>query len=96
MTEETQVEKFPELRAMMEKLNKEREEILARSEPLRRQRDILTQQIAPVLNEIKRLEREFIAIERPRLAEIDNQRGALAKAMGGRSLSQPGAETPAE
>lgn len=81
------MEKFPELRALFDKLDTEKAEIREQSAPLRAQRDKLRAKIEPLEVQERELIRQIHAIERPRLAEIDNQLGGLAKAMGGKKLS---------
>jgi uncharacterized coiled-coil DUF342 family protein len=84
--EQTLVEKYPELRAVEEKLKAERDAVVKQSAPLRAKRDALAAQIQPVENQIRELNQAIKAIEQPRIAEIDNQLGAIAKATGGKSL----------
>lgn len=84
------MEKFPELRALFNKLEAEKATIRARSAPLRAQRDKLLAKIQPLEVEERDLIKQINEIERPRLAEIDNQLGGLAKAMGGKTLSDAG------
>ena len=81
------MDKFPELRALFNKLEAEKAEIRARSAPMRAQRDKLLAKIQPLEAEDLELIKQMIEIERPRLAEIDNQLGGLAKAMGGKTLN---------
>lgn len=80
-------EKFPELRALFNKLEAEKAEIRAQSAPLRAARDKLLAKIQPLEAQERELIKQINEIERPRLAEIDNQLGGLAKAMGGKKLS---------
>jgi len=81
------MEKFPELRALFDKLEAEKAAIRAESAPLRAARDKLLAKIQPLEAQERELIKQIHAIERPRLAEIDNQLGGLAKAMGGKQLS---------
>lgn len=82
-------EKFPELKRLQETLQAEREAILKSSATLREQREALVAEIQPLELKLQQVNKQIIAIERPRLGEIDNQLGAIAKAMGGRAMSQP-------
>lgn len=78
-----------DLKKMLATLQAEKDEILSRSIPLRAERDALIAEMAPLLAKEKEIIQQYLAIERPRLSELDNQIAALAKAMGGRSLSNP-------
>jgi uncharacterized coiled-coil DUF342 family protein len=82
-----QNDKFPELRQAKAKLEAEKATIVEKSAPLRAERDKLAASIAPVEARMRELAEEIHAIERPRLPTIDNQLGVLARAMGGRSMS---------
>ena len=86
------VEKYPSLRAMFDRLTAEKEAIRAASAPLRAKRDALLAQIQPLEAEEREIIRQIHAIERPKLAQIDTELGALARAMGGKSLSAGSAE----
>lgn len=81
------VEKYPTLRPMVEKLEKEKAEILAKSSPLRQQRDQLLREIQPLEAKLQKIDAEIHKIERPRLGEIHNELSGLARAMGGRSMN---------
>lgn len=80
-------EKFPALRALYDTLQAERAALVAKAAPLRTERDELLAQMAPMIKRERELIAAYRAIEQPRLAEIDTQLGALAKAMGGKALS---------
>ncbi len=87
--------KFPDLYEQEKKLRAARAAITDVSYPMREARDRLAEKIAPTLIEIERMNAEIKKIERGdvgpdepgRLAQIDNQLGALTKAMGGRAMS---------
>jgi uncharacterized coiled-coil DUF342 family protein len=79
--------KYPEIQAAFDKLGGEREKLVAKAAPLRKRRDALVAKIQPLEAELRDLNQQIAKVERPRLAEIDNQRAALARAMGARSLS---------
>ena len=81
------MEKFPELRALFNQLEAEKAAIQAESAPLRAARDEIRAKLEPLEAQERDLIKQIHAIERPRLAEIDNQLGGLAKAMGGKKLS---------
>lgn len=79
-------EKYPELFAQLEKLNAEKAELEKTVIPLREKRDALVQSMAPLEAKAKVLADE-IKKYRPRLAELDTQISALARAMGGKSTA---------
>jgi chromosome segregation ATPase len=83
------IEKHPQLRALFNDLQEEKAAIQAKSAPLRKRYDELAAQIAPLETEQRAVAEQFIAIERPRLAEIDTQLSGLTRAMGGRRMSEP-------
>lgn len=82
------VEKHPELRAMFTQLQEEKAAIRAETQPLHDQYDKLAAQIAPLADKQRALAEQFHAIERPRLSEIESQLSALARALGGRRMSE--------
>jgi peptidoglycan hydrolase CwlO-like protein len=86
---EVRKQKYPELHAAAEKLEAEKAKLVAASAPLRTERDALVQEIQPTENKIRELNEKIEAIERPRMGELDNQLGGLARAMGGKSLANP-------
>jgi peptidoglycan hydrolase CwlO-like protein len=81
--------KYPELDAQARKLEGEKAKLQAKSAALRKERDSLALKIQPTENRIRELNEKIEKIERPRMGEIDNQLGGLARAMGGRSLGNP-------
>lgn len=81
-------EKHPQLRALFNDLQKEKAGIQEQTAPLHQRYDELAAQIAPLEAEQRKVAEQFIAIERPRLGEIDTQLSALARAMGGRRMSE--------
>lgn len=89
-------DKFPELRAALTALQAERDRLTAQTDPLRSERDKLLAGIQPTLRRIRELEQQYRVIEQPRLAEIDNQISALARATGGRAMSRPEVATRPE
>lgn len=86
---EERAAKYPELDSASRKLEGEKAKLLAKTADLRKKRDALVAKIQPTENEIRELNEKIEKIERPRLGEIDNQLGGLARAMGGRSLANP-------
>src|SRR5687768_4365930 len=83
-------EKYPELRAAYKRLESEKEKLQAKSAPLRKRRDALRDKLSKDEVELRELNQKIAKIERPRMGEIDNQLAGLARAMGGRSLSEGG------
>ena len=80
-------DKYPTLYPLVEKLEKEKEGIRKRSAPLREQREAIVKQIQPLEAKLQSIDAKIHEIERPRLAEIHNELGALARAMGGRAMN---------
>lgn len=96
---EKPVEKFPELRKSFNALHEKKSAIQKKSAPLHKEREALLKKIQPLEVELREINKKIQKIERPYLGEIDNQISVLAKAMGGRSMSDvdtPPAETPVE
>lgn len=85
-------DKFPTLAPLVGELEKERDALLKKSEPWRQKREELLKQIQPLENRLREVDDKIKEIERPRLPQIQNELGALAKAMGGRSMNQGQAE----
>lgn len=77
--------KYPETQQLFEHLRQEKAALEAVVNPLRDRIDELQQQIHPVIEEQRALA-EQIQEHTPRLVELDNQIGALARAMGARTL----------
>lgn len=75
-----------DIKQLIDQLTLEKQNILEQSTPLRQQRDRLKNEIAPIEQQIKILERQYRDIEQPRLAEIDNQLSMLHKCLGARSM----------
>ena len=80
------VSKHPDLEAIVIDLKKEAVEIEKKSSDLRQTRDNLLKQIQPLEAKLREVDKQIIAIERPRLPQIKQQLGALAKTMGGKSM----------
>jgi capsule polysaccharide export protein KpsE/RkpR len=101
MEDTTQVQtpsaqKHPEIRALIANLQAEKAAIQAQTAPLHARYDELAAQIAPLEAEQRTVAEQFIAIERPRLGEIDNQISALSRAIGGRFMSDGAAAATTE
>jgi uncharacterized coiled-coil DUF342 family protein len=79
--------KFPAIKATLRVLQTERNTILEQSGPLREQRDRLLAKLQPELDKIKELEKQYRAIEGTKLADIDNQIGALQRILGAKTFS---------
>lgn len=85
--------KAPFLEARRDALQTERAKLMQAIEPLRDERDKLTQSIEPTVRKIRELEKQMKAAQgkgsgaHSRLFEIDCELGALAKALGGKSMS---------
>ena len=89
MTREEANSKWPELMWQINRLKEEKAGLDNAVEPLRRQREELLNQIRPALGQITAIEKE-IKKSQPRIAALDNQIGALARAMGARAMSAGG------
>lgn len=79
-------EKYPELSALKKKLEAQKKAIESESAPLRAERAELLKKLQPLELELKRLNEEIIAIERPRLPAICQEISGIARAMGGRRV----------
>lgn len=86
--EQKPVDKYPTLTPIVKKLEQERDAIQKKAEPYRNQREELLRQIQPLEVKLRKVDEKIKEIERPRLPEINNELGALAKAMGGRSMNE--------
>lgn len=80
------VQKNPELEALVDKLKAEKDDLFKKTSDLRQSRETLLKQIQPLEVKLRDVDSKIKAIERPRMAEIDQQLGMLAKAMGGKSV----------
>ncbi len=74
--------KHCEVRDLFDKLRAEKNTLQAKSTPLRDERDRLLASIQPTLDKVKALDLKIKDIERPRLAELDNQISGLARILG--------------
>lgn len=80
-------QKHPEVASLLEDLKAEKDALQTKTLPLRAERDRLLASIQPALDKIRELEKKYIAIERPRLAELDNQISSLSRVLGARRMS---------
>ena len=79
-----------EMRKRFHELGAKREEILARTTPLREKRDALVQEYAP---RVRELEKEIRKVETEGgLFDLDQERAALARALKGKTGEPPAAE----
>jgi hypothetical protein len=78
---------YPELKTVFDALMKEKEALVAKAKPFRDKRDALRAQMAPLEEQERAAIKGYRGIEQPRMAEIDNQLAAIARATGGRSTS---------
>ena len=82
--------KHPEMVALREELQREKASLLKSTATMRERRVELQRLIAPYEKELRELTLAINTIERPRLAEIDNQIGALSRGVGGVAMSATG------
>lgn len=78
---------FPELKEVFEKLTNEQTALRAQSQSLHDRYNELQALVAPQQDEMRDIQGQIQAIERPRMGEIANQLSAIARAIGGRSTS---------
>lgn len=90
------VDKHPNIRKMFNKLQEDKKALQAKSAPLREKREALVAKIQPLEAELRTVDATIAKIERPKMGEIDMELSALAKAMGGRSMSQSVEPEPKE
>lgn len=79
---------YPDLHQAFDRLQEEKALVQARAAPFRTERDALLNEIQPKLDRIRQLEGKYREIEQPRLAQLDGQISAIARATGGRVLSE--------
>lgn len=84
---EKPVDKFPELRKTFNSLQAKKAAIQKKSAPLYEKREKILKELQPLEVKLREVNKQIQAIERPHLGELDNQISAIAKAMGGRSMS---------
>lgn len=87
---ETATTKHPEMVALRDELQREKAGLMESTAVMRKRRAELQQLMGPYEKELRELTLSINAIERPRLAEIDNQIGALSRAVGGIAMSATG------
>lgn len=64
----------------------ERQQIVESTRALREKREALLLQLQPLEKQLREIDKQIISLERPRLGQIDNELGTLAKACGGKSM----------
>lgn len=77
------------LQPILADLQAQKEALLEQTRPLRRQHDALAKEIQAREADLRALVEQIHALERPQLADLDNQIATVANAMGGRRLSAP-------
>jgi uncharacterized coiled-coil DUF342 family protein len=80
-------ERFPELWAQKEALEKRKAEILAESGPIRARKDALQRKINLLQEEVDGLIKEIKAVENPDLFVIDQEIAVIARQMQGYSMA---------
>jgi uncharacterized coiled-coil DUF342 family protein len=76
-----------DIQKLFTELKGKRDALAKKSAPLRAKRDKILEEIQPKLDEIRKLEAKYREIEQPELAGLDNQIGALARALGAKTLN---------
>jgi uncharacterized coiled-coil DUF342 family protein len=87
---------YPELKKLFDQLWEEKKELVEKAKPFRDEYDKIAKQISPFEVKQRELSKKFRSIEQPRMAELDQQLAAIAKATGGALLSQPPPESETE
>lgn len=82
-------EKFPDLKIQFDHLCEQKAELEKITDPLRERIDELEQKMHPYVVEQRQLA-DQLKEHLPRMAELDNQIGALARGMGARSIGGRG------
>ena len=67
----------------------EKEALVEKVAPVRARLDALHTEMAPLLAELQTVKAELIAAERPMMAELDNERAALARALSNKVGDRP-------
>lgn len=80
--------KYPDLWAKFQDISKEVDTIEQEAKPLVNKRDKLHIQVAPLRDKILKLTEKIKELQGQRYIDLLNQKSALAKAMGGRVLSE--------
>lgn len=78
---------FPQIKQLFDELMERKEKVRLKSKPLWDRYNVLQAQYDPINNEMREIAKKIHAIERPVLPEIDMQLSAIARALGGRRLS---------
>ncbi len=82
---------FPAIHAEFNKLMAEKDALRAKSAPLHDKRAKLREKMVPLEAQDRELIEQIRAIERPRMAEIDEELSRMAMATGGKVMSKGGA-----
>jgi uncharacterized coiled-coil DUF342 family protein len=75
-------------------LKAEIDKIEGQTGPLRAKRDEIVARMQPLENEARELAQQIKTIESQKLAELKNELSAIAKAMGGKRMSDGAAAEP--
>lgn len=81
-----------QIRAIYDGLQEEKEALTAKSAPLRAAYEDLYQKIHPMEAAAQELARQIKAIEQPRMGQINEELSGLTRVLGGKRLSDGGAE----
>ncbi|HDZ37398.1 MAG TPA: hypothetical protein ENH62_03760 [Marinobacter sp.] len=79
-----------DMRQRFWELTAEKEVLVAEVAPIRARHDAIRAKMAPLQAELIEVKAELIAVERPRLAELDNERATLARALSNKVGDRPG------
>lgn len=81
----------PNVKAVLQQefdaLRAKKEAILATTKPLRKKREALIEKMRPLEAQLAALDSEIRAAERPALVNVDQDLATLARALGGKALS---------
>lgn len=80
---------YPHIEALFRQLETERDAILAEVAPLRAEYEALHRELSPGMARLRALGKEMAAIQQPRLGAICGELAQLARAAGGRAISDP-------
>ena len=77
-----------EIQALFDGLVKEKQDIQDKTGPMRAECENLYEKIRPLEEKARAVSKKIKEIEQPRLSDIERQISGLAKALGGRRLSE--------
>ena len=69
----------------------QKEALIEELAPSRKKRDELRNKLRPLVAEYKAAKLDVVAIERPRMGEIDSEMAVIARALGNKVGERPGA-----